>query len=150
MRIGDWRVKSGENVTISACFIPREAIPAFTERIVRHGYAAPVLGKPPDRKARSRGFRGKGRSSKRKGNRRCPFIFAPAARAARSRRSQAAKSPARQRRIANATRLHHEKGAGKWAAAQPRRIAYATRVHQKATAAYRQIPIDNSLQAAYN
>ena len=33
---------------------------------------------------------GKGRSSKRKGNRRCPFLFAPAAGAATSRRPQTA------------------------------------------------------------
>ena len=43
-------MKSGENVTVNVCSIPREAIPAFTERIVRHGYAAPAPGKPPDRK----------------------------------------------------------------------------------------------------
>ncbi len=36
---------------------------------------------------------GKGRSSKRKGNRRCPFLFAPAAGAARSRRPQTANPP---------------------------------------------------------
>ena len=37
---------------------------------------------------------GKGRSSKRKGNRRCPFLFAPPPRgAARSRRPQTANSP---------------------------------------------------------
>ena len=62
--------------------------------------------------ARSRGCRGKGRSSKREGNRRCPSLFAPAARAARSRAPQSAKSPARQRRIAHATRLHRTAAAG--------------------------------------
>ena len=38
---------------------------------------------------------GKGRSSKRKGNRRCPFLFAPAAGAATSRRPQTANPPLR-------------------------------------------------------
>ena len=37
---------------------------------------------------------GKGRSSKRKGNRRCPFLFAPPRGAARSRRPQTANPPA--------------------------------------------------------
>ena len=37
---------------------------------------------------------GKGRSSKRKGNRRCPFLFAPAAGAARFCRPQTANPPA--------------------------------------------------------
>ena len=38
---------------------------------------------------------GKGRSPKRKGNRRCPFLFAPAAGAATSRRPQTATPPLR-------------------------------------------------------
>ena len=64
---------------------------------------------------------GKGRSSKRKGNRRCPFLFVPAADAAVSRAPQSAapslnfseKRSARQGEPANAVRVPRLSGAGK-------------------------------------
>ena len=68
---------------------------------------------------------GKGRSPKRKGNRRCPFLFAPAAGAATSRRPQTANPPAEVQRKtlrperANppaAVRVPRSAGAGKVAA----------------------------------
>ena len=78
--------------------------------------------------------KGKGELPKRVENRRLSTLLGPA----RERRSPAVRrrrnSPARKRRIANATRVHHEKGAGKWAAARKRRIAYATRLHRKTAA----------------
>ena len=64
---------------------------------------------------------GKGRSPKRKGNRRCPFLFVPAADAAVSRAPQSAapslrfseNSPPRQGEPANAVRAPRLSGAGK-------------------------------------
>ena len=64
---------------------------------------------------------GKGRSPKRKGNRRCPFLFVPAADAAVSRAPQSAapslnfseKRSARQGEPANAVRVPRLSGAGK-------------------------------------
>ena len=56
--------------------------------------------------------------------------FCPSAGAARPfPRSAEREIPARKRRIANATRVHHVKGAEEKAAARQRRIANATRVH---------------------
>ena len=49
--------------------------------------------------------------------------FCPSAGAARPLpRSAEREIPARKRRIANATRVHHIKAAEEWAAAQPRRV----------------------------
>ncbi len=71
---------------------------------------------------------GKGRSSKRKGNRRCPFLFAPAAGAALSRAPQSAtprcisakNSPPVRGEPANAVRVPCSAGAEKGAARQGR------------------------------
>ena len=46
-------------------------------------------------------------------------------------RSAEREIPARKRRIANATRVHHVKDTEERAAARLRRIAYATRVHRR-------------------
>ena len=79
--------------------------------------------------------KGKGEIHKRGGNRRCLSLLCARRASGPFPPSADGEIPARQRRIANATRLHHKTAAENWAAAHSRRIAYATRVHRKTAAA---------------
>ena len=79
--------------------------------------------------------KGKGEIHKRGGNRRCLSLLCARRASGPFPPLASGEIPARQRRIAYATRLHHKTAAEEQAAAHSQRIAPATRVHRKTAAA---------------